>query len=160
MYVMDKDNRSKLDFKRNKMMVQHARSALIHADELFKKDKTLRHDLEFLMSVIYVHDLVGYTYNFDGILNVAAHHSDMAKSYCFVLLNVDQAAFENDLKDKCGRVESIDQLDRFCKEKAKHLFDQMNSVASGNATEIENFAKSYILENTEQKMIYQHFLKY
>ncbi|VDH96228.1 Hypothetical predicted protein [Mytilus galloprovincialis] len=145
-YVMDKDNRSKIDFKRNKMMVQHARLALIHADELFKKDQTLRHDLEFLMSVIYVHDLVGYTYNFDGILNVAAHHSDMAKSYCFVLLNVDQAAFENDLKDKCGRVECIDQLDRFCKEKAEHLFDEMKSVASDNAVKLENFAKSYILE--------------
>ncbi|XP_052087243.1 uncharacterized protein LOC127724345 [Mytilus californianus] len=146
MYVMDKDNRSKIDFKRNKMMVQHARSALIHADELFKKDQSLRHDLEFLMSVIYVHDLVGYTYNFDGILNVAAHHSDMAKSYCFVLLNVEQVAFENDLKDQCRRVESIDQLDRFCKEKAKHLFDEMKSVASGNADKFINFAKYYILE--------------
>ncbi|XP_063401890.1 uncharacterized protein LOC134686148 [Mytilus trossulus] len=146
MYVMDKDNRSKMDFKRNKMMVQHARSALIHADELFKKDQTLRHDLEFLMSVIYVHDLVGYTYNFAGILNVAAHHSDMAKSYCFVLLNVDHAAFENDLKDNCGRVESIDQLDRFCKEKTQHLFDGMKCMASDNAAKLENFAKSYILE--------------
>ncbi|VDI78804.1 Hypothetical predicted protein [Mytilus galloprovincialis] len=146
MHVMDKDNRSKTDFRRNKMMVQHARSALIHADELFKKDKILRQDLEFLMSVIYVHDLVGYTYNFDGILNVAAHHSDMAKSYCFVLLNVDQEAFENDLKDECGRVESIDMLDRFCQEKAKHLFDKMKCMASDNAVKLENFAKCYILE--------------
>ncbi|CAG2231883.1 unnamed protein product [Mytilus edulis] len=157
MHVMDKDNRSKTDFRRNKMMVQHARSALIHADELFKKDQTLRQDLEFLMSVIYVHDLVGYTYNFDGILNVAAHHSDMSKSYWFVLLNVDQEAFENDLKDECGRVESIDMLDRFCQEKAKHLFDKMKCMASENAVKLENFAKCYILEQTEQKMIYQHF---
>lgn len=146
MYVMDKDNRSKIDFKRNKMMVQHARSALIHADELFKKHQTLRHDLEFLMSVIYVHDVVGYTYNFDGILNVAAHHSDMAKSYCFVLLNVDQEAFENDLKDKCGRVESIDKLDKFCQEKAAHLFDEMKCMASDNAVKLENFAKYHILD--------------
>jgi hypothetical protein len=145
MYVMDKDNRCKVDNSRNQIMVQHAKSVLHHADKLASKDLSWRSDIELLLSLVYVHDLVGYIYNFDDILNLAADHSNKAKEYVFVILKLDESDFGNELKAECEKIENVAQLDKYCKEKAMTIFEAMKHIVNENSEILKRVAKRFIL---------------
>lgn len=145
MYVMDKDNRSYVDLSRNKIVVHHAKSVLHHADKLASKDLSWRSDIEFLLSLVYVHDLVGYTYNFDNVLNLAADHSNKAKEYVFVILKLDESEFGNELEAECRKIENVAQLDTYCKEKAMTIFEAMKRVVNENSEILKRVAQRFIL---------------
>ena len=125
MLLMDKDNYHPKDYSRNSNLMQHAISILQHVKILQNEIPRLSEDFELNILLAYVYDLVGYAYNFFGILKNAGEYSTSAKEACFALIGVSEDNIENTVGQACTRNEHHATWEEFSKYKANLIFQKL-----------------------------------
>ncbi|CAC5403782.1 unnamed protein product [Mytilus coruscus] len=120
---MDKDNKHKSDLQRHTLLVPHARAVLekLKAEMKDKLEVEPFKNLEYFLQVIYLKDIIGYTYSFNEMFSEASEYFEDAKKDLFELLNVEktfQVEFDMLLKADC---DLLQQESLVC-EKTKELY--------------------------------------
>ncbi|XP_076079735.1 uncharacterized protein LOC143049857 [Mytilus galloprovincialis] len=87
--LMDKDNKQKSDLQRHTLLVPHAR-AVLEKLKAEMKDK-LEVEPGYVLQLIYLKDIIGYTYSFNEMFSEASEYFEDAKNNLFELLNVEKS---------------------------------------------------------------------
>ncbi|CAC5365383.1 unnamed protein product [Mytilus coruscus] len=164
MWLLDKDNIHEKDYKRNQDLHSHAILVIRHYETLKKDFPECCKDFELNILVAYVYDLVGYTYNFFGMLKNAGEHSSAAKRSCFAITGMDETQIEDLFSQKCVRDENYETWEDFAKLEAEHVFDELKKVIAvpTNKELLQKMALDYNL-NTHRSQghieLLQEYLK-
>ncbi|XP_076076855.1 uncharacterized protein LOC143047606 [Mytilus galloprovincialis] len=147
MWLLDKDNINDKDYKRNNDLLPHAISVIRRYEMLREDNQHLLEDFELNVLVTYVYDLVGYTYNFFGMLLNAGEYSTAAKNTCFVLIGMTEAAIEEIAEKESPRDENYKSWEHFARCKAKILFEKLQAVISNpnNQQLLQKMALAFII---------------
>lgn len=130
MWLLDKDNIHDKDYKRNHDLLPHAILVIRHYEILKKEVPELSKDFELNILVAYVYDLVGYTYNFFGMLKNAGEHSTAAKRSCFAIVGIEEDQIEELASKTCVRDENYETWEKFAKREAEIVFEKLKNVIS------------------------------
>ncbi|CAG2209493.1 unnamed protein product [Mytilus edulis] len=130
MWLLDKDNIHEKDYKRNHDLLPHAILVIRHYETLKKEVPELSKDFELNILVAYVYDLVGYTYNFFGMLKNAGEHSTAAKRSCFAITGIEEDQIEELVSKTCVRNENYETWEKFAKREAEIVFEKLKNVIS------------------------------
>ncbi|XP_071135027.1 uncharacterized protein [Mytilus edulis] len=130
MWLLDKDNIHEKDYKRNRDLLPHAILVIRHYETLKKEVPELSKDFELNILVAYVYDLVGYTYNFFGMLKNAGEHSTAAKRSCFAIVGIEEDQIEELVSKTCVRDENYETWEKFAKREAEIVFEKLKNVIS------------------------------
>ncbi|CAC5419035.1 unnamed protein product [Mytilus coruscus] len=130
MWLLDKDNIHEKDYKRNHDLLPHAILVIRHYETLKNEIPELSKDFELNILVAYVYDLVGYTYNFFGMLKNAGEHSTAAKRSCFAITGMDENQIEKLVSKTCVRDENYETWEMFAKREAEIVFEKLKNVIS------------------------------
>ncbi|CAC5419032.1 unnamed protein product [Mytilus coruscus] len=125
MWLMDKDNYNPIDYDRNYRLLPHAISVLQHVKKLRAENRNLLCDFESNVLLAYVYDIVGYTYNFFGILKNAGEHSTAAKEACFAIIGISEEEIEKQVMQRCCRNDHHRTWEKFAEEEADIIFKQI-----------------------------------
>lgn len=147
MWLMDKDNYDPKDYKRNNMLLPHAISVLQNVKILQEECPGLRTDFEFNILLAYVYDIVGYTYNFFGILKNAGEYSTAAKEACFALIGIPEKEIENTVCQTVVRDNHHKTWESFADSEATILFEKLQEKMSDpvNKELLDKMAKQFLL---------------
>jgi hypothetical protein len=153
MLLMDKDNYHPKDYSRNSNLMQHAISILQHVKILQNEIPGLSEDFELNILLAYVYDLVGYAYNFFGILKNAGEYSTSAKEACFALMGVSEDKIENTVGQACTRNEHHTTWEEFAMYKANLIFQKLKEqmAVPENYEVLRKLAKHMVLNKYRTK---------
>ncbi|XP_076076850.1 uncharacterized protein LOC143047605 isoform X1 [Mytilus galloprovincialis] len=127
MWLMDKDNYDTNDYDRNYRLLPHAISVLQHVKKLKAENLNLLCDFESNVLLAYVYDIVGYTYNFFGILKNAGEHSTAAKEACFAIIGISEEDIEKQVRKRCCHDDHHRTWETFAEEEADIIFKQIKA---------------------------------
>ncbi|XP_071135025.1 uncharacterized protein [Mytilus edulis] len=130
MWLLDKDNIHEKDYKRNHDLLPHAILVIRHYETLKKEVPQLSKDFELNVLAAYVYDLVGYTYNFFGMLKNAGEHSTAAKRSCFAITGIEEDQIEELVSKTCVRNENYETWEKFAKREAEIVFEKLKNIIS------------------------------
>ena len=147
MWLMDKDNYDPKDYKRNNMLLPHAISVLQNVKILQEKCPRLRTDFEFNILLAYVYDIVGYTYNFFGILKNAGEYSTAAKEACFALVGIPEKEIENTVCQTIVCDNHHKTWENFADSEVTRIFEKLQEKMSDpvNKELLDQMAKQFLL---------------
>lgn len=128
MWLMDKDNSNTKDYNRNSILLPHAIKVLKCVQIVKKKVPEIQMDFELNILLTYVNDIVGYTYNFFGILRNAGEHSTAAKESCFTILGVKETDVESQIEKQSERDNHFKSWETFAEYEADIIFEKMKKV--------------------------------
>ena len=153
MLLMDKDNHLPKDDSRNNNLMQHAMSILQRVKILQNEIPGLSEDFELNILLAYVYDLVGYAYNFFGILKNAGEYSTSAKEACFALMGVSEDKIENTVRQACTRNEHHTTWEEFAMYKANLIFQKLKEqmAVPENYEVLRKLAKHMVLNKYRTK---------
>lgn len=153
MLLMDKDNYHPKDYNRNSNLMQHAISILQHVKILQNEIPGLSEDFELNILLGYVYDLVGYAYNFFGILKNAGEYSTSAKEACFALMGVSEVNIDKTVGKTCTRNEHHTTWEEFAKCKANLIFQKVKEqmAVPENYAVLQKLAKHMVLNKYRAK---------
>ncbi|XP_052090140.1 uncharacterized protein LOC127726712 [Mytilus californianus] len=121
--LMDKDNKHKSDLQRHTLLVPHARAVLekLKAEMKGKLEGAPFKNVDHILQVIYLKDIIGYTYSFNEMFSEASEYFEDAKKDLFKLLNVEKT-FQVDIEKLVKADCDIFHQESLVCEKTKELF--------------------------------------
>ncbi|OWF56644.1 uncharacterized protein LOC110445293 [Mizuhopecten yessoensis] len=142
--ILDKDNRHQDDYNRMASVLPHARSVLMHAENIMEKDT------ETCLLMAFVNDLVAYTSNFEGLLGLEKYHSDIALQFCYKVMETTEKDIDEEVSDK--HVLTTHETHReFAKAKATVIDEKLTGIRLPHEREIEKFIRHFILHKRRTK---------
>lgn len=153
--LMDKDNNDSLDLLRHNLLLPHASSVIRHLKKITTCNKmqrifcrrytvgTITFQLESKIHIIYLKNLIGYTYSFSEMFNEAVLYFDEATSDILELLGVNDKHYHADLVELM--MLSFDELTVPFEQKAIELFIAANVFIHKNLAVFKKVSKDYVL---------------
>lgn len=168
--LMDKDNKQKSDLQRHTLLVPHARVVLekLKAEMKNKQEDEPFRNLEYVIQVIYLKHIIGYTYSFIEMFSEASEYFEDAKKDLFGLLNLEKTfQIEFDMLLKADR-DLLQQESLVCK-KTKELYSAIVDFISNtnHLYSIKNVSEDYVINkyrnaedvNMLSRLLEKHYLE-
>ncbi|XP_052090134.1 uncharacterized protein LOC127726709 isoform X2 [Mytilus californianus] len=138
--LMHKDNRMKADLDRHIYLLPYAESILNRTRKLLEitnkaETKQFMDDLSFSLPLVYVSDIVGYTYDFDEMHHFGEVYFQYAKSYFIEMVGMSVLSHGNTIED----------IQINAKKTATQLNRKMASILKQNTKMLNTVGKWYIL---------------
>ncbi|CAC5386109.1 unnamed protein product [Mytilus coruscus] len=154
--LMDKDNHNPSDLHRHNLLLPHACAVIKHLKKMkiSEKDKPnlsptqdlLYNQLENDVHVVYVKDIIGYTFSFSEMYYEASSYFDEAKSDLLELLRVNDKKFHNDLLGLTKLISDPYELKILVEEKSKELFHATEEFIREHTLALQTISKDYVLD--------------
>ncbi|CAC5424539.1 unnamed protein product [Mytilus coruscus] len=143
--LMHKDNRIKADLERHKYLLPYAESILYRTRKLLENTdeaKTKQFmDISFYLSLLYVSDIVGYTYDFDEMYHFGEAYFQIAESYYMKMVGLS-------VPINCSAAEDI-QIK--ASETATQLYRKMICIFKQDKNMLNTVGQWYILKKCRSK---------
>lgn len=153
--LMDKDTKNQSDVYRHNLLLPHACAVINHLKQIkmnidVKSDSSLKVDLQFYqlenaIHVIYIQDIIGYTYSFSEMFNEASSYFDEAKRDLLELLRVNDKEFHNDLLGLTRLTFDPYELKSLVEDKSRELFQATEGFISEHRCALQAISKDYVL---------------
>lgn len=143
--LIHKDNRIKTDFERHTYLLPYAESILNRTRELLENTdeaKTKQFmDISFYLSLLYVSDIVGYTYDFDEMYHFGEDYFNIAESYLIKMVGLSMPMY-------CSSAEDI-QIK--ANETASQLHQKLTNIYNQNQHMIDTVGQWYVIKKHRPK---------
>ncbi|XP_052090104.1 uncharacterized protein LOC127726694 [Mytilus californianus] len=154
--LMDKDNHNPSDLHRHTLLLPHACAVIKHLKKMkiSEKDKEnlsptqdlLYNQLENDVHIVYVKDIIGYTFSFSEMYYEASSYFDEAKSDLLELLRVNDKKFHNDLLRLTKLTSDPYELKTLVEEKSRELFHATEEFIREHTLALQTISKDYVLD--------------
>lgn len=141
--LMNKDNRITADLEGHTYLLPYAESILNHTHTLLgnTEEANTFQDISFSLPLVYVSDIVGYTYDFDEMYHFGETYFKVAESYLMKMVGISVpiiCATEKDIQIKS-------------KKTATQLHQKMSNIYKQNTKMLNTVGQWYILNKYRSK---------
>lgn len=137
--LMHKDNRQRVDLERHTSLLPHAESILNHTCTLIENDEAVKRqfveDISFSLPMVYVSDIVGYTYDFDEMHHLGEKYSKITEFYFMKMVAKGESKQSSKIADKQGNTEDV----------ATRLYQNLKDIVHKNEKLLNSIGKWYVL---------------
>ncbi|CAC5399715.1 unnamed protein product [Mytilus coruscus] len=137
--LMHKDNRQTVDLVRHTSLLPHAESILNHTSTLLENDEAVKkqfvEDISFSLPLVYVSDIVGYTYDFDEMHHLGEKYSKITESYFMKMVERSLSSHSSKIADMQVNAE----------KSAAFLYENLRNIVNKNENMLNTIGKWYVL---------------